>query len=300
MLRKMDFLLVGFVKSGTTTLDNILRQDRRIYLPQGVKETHFFDWSDKENALELFWSMYYPRIQKNKFVGGIEPCYIRNAKQVYDTFGKNLKLLFMMRNPIEADYSLFKMGLKWGGTHQLTYFYKKYRSNQIAKMYHQYTIFRLKHSDSEELIQDEFRYEKWINEYLQYFDASQIKFILFEDFIENPEHIAREVEDFIGIKGRVLNTNVCSNEGGKISRNYFCARLNYELSHKRKQQEYKNVEKRKKIGAIQEALFKVTLVENREKMLEDTEKILKQYYNPAKEYIEILLNRNLSDVWFDV
>lgn len=298
-VNKMDFLLVGFVKAGTTSLDNILRQDRRIYLPQGVKETHFFDWSARENALESLWSLYYPRIRKNKLVGGIEPCYIRNAEQVYEIFGKDVKLLFMMRNPIEADFSLFKMGLKWGGTLQQIKWYKKYKAKQIAEMYHQYTMFRLKNPTQENLIRDEFRYEKWIKEYLQYYDLSQMKFILFEEFVEHAEQVVREVECFLGLKDKALKTDICSNEGGEISRNYLCARLNYELSHKMKQQEYKSAKKRQKISNIEEKLFKFTLVKSSERMLKETENVLGKYYNPTRTYIESLLNRNLSSVWFD-
>lgn len=40
MIKKLDSLLVGFEKSGTTSVDAILRQDRRILL-SNVKETKF-------------------------------------------------------------------------------------------------------------------------------------------------------------------------------------------------------------------------------------------------------------------
>lgn len=299
-VNKMDFLLVGFVKAGTTSLDNILRQDRRIYLPHGAKETHFFDWIDRENALDLFWSLYYPRVQKNKIVGGIEPCYIRNAKQVLETFGKDVKILFMMRNPIEADFSLFKMGLKWGGSLQQIKWYKKYKADHVAEMYHKYTMFRLKNPDKEDEIRDEFRYEKWIKEYLQCYDLTQIKFVLFEDFVNSSEQTVREIERFIGLKDRTLNFDVCINEGGQISRNYFCARLNHEMSIKGKQQEYENVKKRQKISLIEEKLFKFTLIKSNAKMLKETEQLLKRYYTPTKKYVENLLNRNMSNIWFDI
>lgn len=49
---------------------------------------------------------------------------------------------------------------------------------------------------------------------------------------------------------------------------------------------------------IQEKLFRFTLVQNDQKMLKKTENILGRYYTPTKDYIEQLLNRDLSEIWF--
>lgn len=213
-MRQMDFLLVGFVKSGTTTLDSILRQDKRIVLPCGTKETHLLDWYDRDGAMDFFWSNYYPDHRGIKKAGGIEPCYSKNPRLCQQIFGKSVKLLFMMRNPIKADYSLFKMGLKWCGSRKLNRWLKIYPADQLSKLYHHYTVYRLRHLEMEDIIGDEFRYEKWIKEYLNYYDKEQMKFILFEDFLANSENVVREIEEFIGLESRNLNCRMHENEGG--------------------------------------------------------------------------------------
>jgi len=296
----MDFLLVGFVKAGTTSLDDILRQDKRILLPKHKKETHFFDWSGRKGALEFFWNTYYPETDRKRRVlkGGIEPCYSRSAKQVYEVFGKDVKLIFMMRNPLQADYSLFKMGLKWGGTRKLIHLYKGYSANQAAQMYHRYTEWRVNHPVQDDFIRDEFRYEKWIREYLKYFSLEQMKFILFEDFVKKPEAAVREVERFVGLYDRRLDCSARSNEGDAVSRNYLCAWVNYCLSHMKKPLEYRNVHLLRAIGKLQGRLFRITLTENKERMFHKTELILADYYKQTKAYVEELSGRNLSDVWF--
>lgn len=295
---KMDFLLVGFVKAGTTSLDSILRQDSRIVLPQGTKETHFFDWNDRENALEYFWDTYYPKHGRSRLVGGIEPCYARSAKEVYETYGGDVKLLFMMRNPLRADYSLFKMGLKWGSSRRLISLYRKYPADKVADMYHRYTCWRIRNEEKDDYIRDEFRYEKWIEEYLQYYDLSQMKFILFEDFVREPEQVVSEVMGFLGLKDRKFDCSARSNEGGQISRNYVCAKLNYLITTFRKPLEYKSAKLRNMTGAWQEKLFSYTLVESKEPMHDKTGRALCAYYAPTKNYMERLLDRDLSEVWF--
>lgn len=72
------------------------------------------------------------------------------------------------------------------------------------------------------------------------------------------------------------------------------------MSIKGKQQEYENVKKRQKISLIEEKLFKFTLIKSNAKMLKETEQLLKRYYTPTKKYVENLLNRNMSNIWFDI
>lgn len=299
-MRQIDFLLVGFVKSGTTTLDGILRQDKRIVLPYGTKETHFLDWCGRDGALDFFWSNYYPEKRVTKIAGGIEPCYSRNAELCSQIFGKNVKLLFMMRNPIKADYSLFTMGLKWGGSKKLNCWLKKYSADQLPELYHHYTVWRLKHLEAEDVIRDEFCYEKWIQEYSRYYNRDQMKFILFEDFISDPENVVREIEEFIGLESRKLNCRLHKNEGGGvINRNYLSANINYLLTEMRRVMELRgDLENRRRLGIVQEKLLRFTLVQNNEKMLKKTEKALERYYKPTKDYVEQLLNRDLSEIWF--
>lgn len=298
-MRQMDFLLVGFVKSGTTTLDGILRQDKRIVLPRGTKETHFLDWCGGKGALDFFWSNYYPEKKGIKTVGAIEPCYSQNAELCVQMFGRDLKLLFMMRNPIKGDYSLFRMGLKWGGSKKLNRWLKKYSSDQLSELYHHYTVLRIRHPETEDVVRDEFRYEKWIKEYLRYYHRDQVKFVLFEDFLSDPERVVREIEEFIGLEGRNLNCRLHKNEGGGVNRNYLSAKVNYWLTNAREIMESRgDMKNRRKLGIVQEKLFRFTLVQNNEKMLKKTEKALERYYKPTKDYVEQLLNRNLSEIWF--
>lgn len=297
---KMDFLLVGFVKAGTSSLDSILRQDRRILLSK-VKETHFLSGGGAVNkgTIEMFWSVYYPKVRKNSLVGGIEPTYSSGAEKVYKVFGPDVKLIFMMRNPVQADWSLFKMGLRAGGTRKLVNWYRKYKISQIGEMYHKYTMYRIKNPHVEDYIMDTFRYEKWIKEYLEYYSLESMKFILFEDFIKDAEKTVSEVEEFIGLKARKTNCNIYENEGHKVTRNYFCAEINFITKKMvRLAEDHMRRENLGWLFKLRQKLIEITSVEVENNMQGGTECILKEYYKPTKQYIEQLLSRDLSSVWF--
>lgn len=39
----------------------------------------------------------------------VDPSFYLNAKDIYMCFGKNVKIILMMRNPVDATFSMFKM-----------------------------------------------------------------------------------------------------------------------------------------------------------------------------------------------
>ena len=110
---KPNVLCVGFAKCGTTTLYDIMKHHPEIYL-SSIKEPIYY--GDKElcnRGFEWYLKRYYPKKINEKVIMEINPIIGRDvpAKKISKDFGKDIKIIFMIRNPIERLYSEFKMNL---------------------------------------------------------------------------------------------------------------------------------------------------------------------------------------------
>jgi len=112
-----NFIIVGAQKSGTTTLYDILAQHNDIYL-SSTKESKFFVDEEKYNrGIEFYSNEYFSNYNGEKAIGEIDPEYIffEDVPQRlrYD-ISSNLKLIFILRNPVARAYSHYLMTYKRG------------------------------------------------------------------------------------------------------------------------------------------------------------------------------------------
>jgi len=116
-MKNFDFLVIGTMKSGTTSVHDILSKDPRIVLPLG-KETPFFTDEDKMNlGLESFFSRYYPKKLEGKCIGKVSPQYMAwydTAAMNISKFSPNTKLIAILRDPIDRLLSQYSMSVGMG------------------------------------------------------------------------------------------------------------------------------------------------------------------------------------------
>jgi hypothetical protein len=108
-----NFLIIGVQKGGTTSLFNYLQIHPDIKLPK-IKEIHYFDFQ-YENGNEWYQQLF-PKICDNKITGEASPFYIFSKKaleRIYD-YNKNIKLIILLRNPIERAFSHYNMNVSTG------------------------------------------------------------------------------------------------------------------------------------------------------------------------------------------
>ncbi|RNI13582.1 hypothetical protein EFE41_03125 [Methanohalophilus portucalensis FDF-1] len=99
-----DFIICGAQKAGTTSLLRYLRSHPEIFMPN--KEVHFFD-RNYLKGLEWYKSQFADNSVSIKVYG--EKCpeymYLENVpERIYQNF-PNIKLIFILRNPLERAYS---------------------------------------------------------------------------------------------------------------------------------------------------------------------------------------------------
>lgn len=112
--KRIDFIVVGAQKAGTTTLDAYLRQHPNIQMG-AQKEVKFFDndkiYSKGKPDLNYYHSFFDFKEPDIQLFGETTPTYM----YWYPTpirmwaYNPNLKLIFVLRNPYELSYSHWNM-----------------------------------------------------------------------------------------------------------------------------------------------------------------------------------------------
>lgn len=192
---KVNFLIVGTQKSGTTALFEGLRTHPEIYMPD-IKELHFFDKDEFFLKPDVDYSVYESRFNSNstvKLYGEVTPSYMYwepSMKRIW-TYNKDMKLIVVLRNPITRAFSHWNM--------------------QFEKNIEQHDFYhciknedeRLKNAKPADMRKysyvDRGRYAKQIERILHFFDKKQLLFIKYEEFLENQEFILKGILDFLNV-----------------------------------------------------------------------------------------------------
>ena len=111
MKSKLDFIVIGAQKSGTTTLFELLKQHPNIYLPV-EKEAPFFGRADREEkGWDWYLKEFFHAADEQQLWGSITPQYMSfpNVAEKIHAMNPNVKLIAILRNPYERAYSHFIM-----------------------------------------------------------------------------------------------------------------------------------------------------------------------------------------------
>ncbi len=238
---KHSFVCLGFPKCATTTLDSILRQHPQIKLPCH-KETLFFEREDLyRRGISWYESRYYGHSKSESFdkiYGEINPRNIGNGnceKNVIKTFGEEVKLIYIIRNPVDALFSWFR------NLTESAALYERCKDNVITENSFDDYVNSFLYSQKRE----DFRYRMGFAQYkygchlataLKYVPIENVYVVLFEDYIRDIENETKKILSFIGADINVeINYDVKENVGNRISKGekaLEASRKKYRFWHK--------------------------------------------------------------------
>jgi len=110
---KVDFVICGTQKGGTTALDAYLREHPQICMANG-KEVHFFDneqvFAEKRVDYAHYHAAFSPT-PSHQFIGEATPIYMywHDATRRIWQYNPEMKVIALLRNPIERAYSHWNM-----------------------------------------------------------------------------------------------------------------------------------------------------------------------------------------------
>ncbi len=203
-----NFLCVGAQKSGTTTLYEILKQHPDIFLPQKIKETKFFVFEEKFSKGKAWYEKeFFSEWKNQKAIGEVDPAMMfeeKSAQRIYDTLGKEVKLIFIFRNPVSRAYSHFLMSRRKGfETLSFDDAIEKEpeRLNTDPEKKFNFSYFTRGY------------YALQVERFLKLFPQENFLFLVMEDdFVKNRKATFERIQDFLGVKKAALNLGVKSNE----------------------------------------------------------------------------------------
>ena len=318
---KHDFLCVGFAKCGTTTLYHILSQHKDIYLP-AIKEPYFY----YSKGYEWYINRYYDQTTDKKIVGEINPAIAmavssktpsQIAKRLYDDFGKDIKLIFIMRNPVDKLFSWYACALEYG------WIYEKPADNVLkgktfSQGFAEYIEGRFIHDENMENVQLnlgenprvyyelEGNYHEFITGMLEYFPMEQMKFVILEELIKDPDGTFKDIIDFLGIEeDPSLDYKQRANEGDRCAGSALSVILTKAwkrimlLYHKNGK--FRSYERCRRMMEFDLKMEKLLSVPRKDftKMPPETRTLLQNYYRDDKNKLAELLGKDLNKLWFE-
>lgn len=214
-----DFLIIGAGKSGTTSVDNYLKQHPDIYI-SAVKEPNFFGYElntaqDFEGTPQLNhynssitniadYLNLFEEASSRQIKGETSNTYMyhENAAERIKHYIPNVKLIAILRQPAERLYSRY---LHLARENKLP-------TESFEECLDRGSIWW----ERNDLIKEGF-YGKYLEKYFKIFDESQIKVFIYEELREDPQKLHKEIFQFLGVKDDFdIDFSITYNQSGFI------------------------------------------------------------------------------------
>lgn len=196
-----NFIILGAQKAATTSLHTYVNQHPDIYMsPQ--KEPLYFMASGMEkpgnNAitdLQEYQNLFEGRTNE-KILGESSPIYLAcpwSPRLIHETIPE-VKMIAVLRNPIERAWSQFKMHQRKGVTMYSGNFSEALKQHQERRRGDE-----VWHTSYVEIGM----YYQQLQRYYQYFKRDQLKVFLYDDLIKDPARVLVQIFEFLGVDQQV-------------------------------------------------------------------------------------------------
>lgn len=177
--RLPNLLVIGAMKSGTTSLHDYLSKHPDIFM-SSPKEIHYYaDANYKKWAKEKYMNFFKT---EKKYAGTSPQSYTKCHNKFYQNIPERIykdtpdvKLIYIVRDPIE-----------------------RYKSH-VLESYHCDPLEDIKYSQESENYLKTSMYGMQLKAYLKYFDLGQIYVLALEDLQENPLVEMNQLFSFLGV-----------------------------------------------------------------------------------------------------
>ena len=190
-----NFLIIGTPKAGTTAIYHYLNQHPEIYFSP-KKEPHFFSFIGEQKP---HWGVktlaeyekLFEGVTTEKAIGEASTWYLysQSAAEQIKKYIPDVKLIIILRNPIERAYSSWVFRCEQGWEH--------------IKDFHRAIAIETERINNKEqwdyhYLNAGFYYQQ-IKRYLEFFEEKQLEVYLYEDFQQEPANILKKIFYFLQV-----------------------------------------------------------------------------------------------------
>lgn len=180
-----EFIIVGAMKSGTSTLAHYLDQHPEIYIPD--REVHFFYEEGKghwEEGLQ-WYKRQFQEASSEQILGEKTPTYsyLPGVAERINNALPDVKLIWIFRDPIDRAYSNYWHAVRSG----------------IEPLGFAEAVQREDERDIWKGYVRRGQYAEQVGRYLDYFDREQMHFSLFGDLKADPRSVLKDLFTFLNV-----------------------------------------------------------------------------------------------------
>jgi ubiquinone/menaquinone biosynthesis C-methylase UbiE len=213
---KPTYLIIGAAKCGTSSLHEYLMQNPCVGRVL-TKQLHFYDLYYNRGmawykvCLPFVWEKFYVKniLKKNYATGEATAHYLNHPtspKRVAETL-PNVKIIVMLRNPIDRAYSHYQMEFN-NGNEELSFedaidIEPDRINGEIEKIATDETYLSKNYPHRAYL--NGSMYAEQLKRWFEYFPKEQFHFVKTEDFNENPSRIYNDVLKFLDLPNYELS-----------------------------------------------------------------------------------------------
>tara|TARA_Y100000996_G_C22557207_1_gene655940 strand:+ start:2266 stop:3270 length:1005 start_codon:yes stop_codon:yes gene_type:complete len=203
-----DFLILGSGRCGTTSLVELYLRSNSNIMPSNNNEIFFFDihYNKSLNWYRLFFPTYlkkfFRKISGKKTLvcdatGNyfFHPYAPKRIKKILP----NVKLILMMRNPVERTISQYRTQVRHGIQHLPFEEVLENEHNLFEKEFQQFLEngYLERDVDTKISIVARSRYSEALERWLEYFDKSHFLFLNSDEYFKNPLKVYNRVLSFL-------------------------------------------------------------------------------------------------------
>lgn len=191
MKRQIDFLIIGAQKSGTTSLYHYLGQHPDIFVPNN-EENRYFTKNEFYQQGDRFLKIFYKNLLNEKIIGGknVHVLFFPHSVERIHSYNSDMKLIAVLRNPIDRAYSAFWFARRNGWEECETF--EEALKREPIRANGNYTqraeLTYLTHG----------HYYEQLERILMRYDWSNIRVILYEDLRDFADEYVRNILMWLG------------------------------------------------------------------------------------------------------
>jgi len=275
-----NFFIIGAPRCGTSSLYSYFNEIQEIFM-SSVKEPQYFAPNypkndglkpilDKKKYLKLFSG-----VKNQNAIGEASTSYLWDPQTpgLIHSVIPNARIIVMLRDPVERAFSHYLIHV-FAGIEKLPF---QQAIEKILEDFDPRTSNRYLHGGL---------YSEQIKRFLDTFGSNKLKIIIFEEFINDPKTVVKNVLNFIGVNSEINHFenkiyNPYRRSKGKLAQYMKKNSLLWKISR------IIPVSSRKVLSN------KLITTSDKPKMTNEERLILKKYYEEDVKKLKILLNREL-------